>query len=300
MEEKEKKAPFADVNPVLFVCIVLFVVFIAYQVIGALITFLVTGGDIKVDSSNVVLMRILISFSQFMFILFPAILLSMLQGNKSSSVFRLKNPPLNILLLSILGILLIQPSLQVIIHLQDKLFLAIPGVSDLYTQLKEIFKQLEEFTISIINASSVFEFIGVVFVIAVTPAICEEFLFRGLILKNFERVLSWIKACVFTGVLFAIFHFQPINIIPLILLGIFLSVITVASDSIYPAIICHFLNNFIAALAFYIYGKEDFTKEFSGSDELYFIILGIVSLILFFAIMIYIIKFKNKQIQNIV
>ena len=295
MENEIKKAPFANVNPVLFVCIVLIVVFISYQVIGALITFIATGGDIKIDSSNVVLMRFLISFSQFMFLLFPAILLSILQGNKTSEVFRLKAPPINILLLSVLGIILIQPSLQVIIYLQEKLLLAIPGISDIYTQTQEIFKQLEEFTISIINAGSLFEFIGVVFVIAVTPAICEEFLFRGLILKNFERALSWFKACVLTGILFAIFHFQPINLIPLILLGVFLSVITVVSDSIYPAIICHFLNNFIAALAYYLYGKEDFTKDLSGSDEIYFIITGIVCLIIFLILFKFIMNLKKKE-----
>ncbi|MCY7360920.1 MAG: CPBP family intramembrane metalloprotease, partial [Ignavibacteria bacterium] len=146
-------------------------------------------------------------------------------------------------------------------------------------------------------AKSFPEYLLIVFVIAVTPAICEEFLFRGLVFKNFEKIIPATKAIFFSGLLFALFHFHPFNIIPLAILGIFLTFIVYHSGSIYTAVICHFLNNFISATAIYIYGTESLsTEKMSGDEQLQFIILGLISFIIFIGI-IFMIK-KNSIFKN--
>ena len=125
-------------------------------------------------------------------------------------------------------------------------------------------------------------------VIAVTPAICEEFLFRGLVFKNFEKIIPASRAIFFTGLLFALFHFHPFNLIPLTVLGIFLTFIVYHSGSIYTAVACHFLNNFISALAVYIYGSETFGTDPSSTmtpeEQIQFLLLGILSLAIFITI----------------
>lgn len=279
------KGPLSKINPALFILITLVTVFITYQIIGGVITVLVLGPDIIEEPTNLNLTRIIITFSQFMFILVPVIVLSMMQGNVFKETFRLKKPDILVFILSVLGILIVQPFLQVYLYLQNKLIFSIPFGTEILKSVKELFDSLEALTLKLVASHSVTEFIFVVFVIAITPAICEEFLFRGLILKNFERFVTPVRAIVFTGFIFALFHFHPFNIVPLAILGIYLTFITFYSGSLYTAIFVHFINNFFSAAAVYVFGKEQIDDPDMGGPELtQFILLGVLSLVLFIAI----------------
>ena len=86
------------------------------------------------------------------------------------------------------------------------------------------------------------------FHIAVVPAICEEVLFRGYLLRSFERSTSTWIAVLLSGALFGLYHLQLTNMLPLALLGVALGAITVATGSIVPAIVAHFINNAGAVL----------------------------------------------------
>lgn len=82
-----------------------------------------------------------------------------------------------------------------------------------------------------------------IFHIAVVPAFCEELLFRGFILRNFERsMLPW-AAIVLSGLIFGLFHIRLTQFIPLAVLGMLMAWITIASGSIWPAVVAHFVNN---------------------------------------------------------
>ena len=279
------KGPLSKIHPALFILITLVTVFITYQIIGGVITVLVLGPDIIEEPTNLNLTRIIITFSQFMFILVPVIVLSMMQGNVFKVTFRLKKPDILVFILSVLGILVVQPFLQVYLYLQNKLIFSIPFGTEILKSVKELFDSLDALTLKLVASNSVPEFIFVVFVIAITPAICEEFLFRGLILKNFERFATPVRAIVFTGLIFALFHFHPFNIIPLAILGIYLTFITFYSGSLYTAIFVHFINNFFSAAAVYIFGKEQIDDPDMGGPELaQFILLGVLSLVMFLAV----------------
>lgn len=297
--ENKKKAPLANMHPALIVFLALVVVFITYQLIGGGIVALLLAGDMTPESikgKNVNLVRLVMSFSQFMFILFPAVVITMLQGASVKETFRLKKPDMPVMWLSILAIFVVQPFLQVYLYLQNKLFFSLPIDESILRQIKEIFETFEKATIALVNAGTPWEFLLVVFVIAVTPAICEEFLFRGVILKNFERFSIPFRAIVFSGLLFAFFHFHPFNIVPLAVLGFFLSFITYYSGSIYPAVICHFMNNFTASLAYYLYGKDGLNETAVLGDELMiYIAAGVISAALFFFILRIILKISKVR-----
>jgi sodium transport system permease protein len=79
--------------------------------------------------------------------------------------------------------------------------------------------------------------------IAVTPAICEEALFRGPILRGLRSRFSPLGAAVLTGLLFGIYHLSVWRLLPTALLGFGLSVIALAADSIVPAMLAHFTYN---------------------------------------------------------
>ena len=129
-----KKFPFQNVPPRLFVIITLFTIFFTYQILGGILTASVMGLDVTPNSDPVV-MRALTAFSQFMFILFPVLLLSYLQGNNFKDTFKIKKPNLSILLLSILGIFLIQPAIEGFMHLQNKLLYSLPLGDEFFNAL---------------------------------------------------------------------------------------------------------------------------------------------------------------------
>lgn len=294
----QHKAPLSGIHPALFVLLILFVVFITYQILGGILAIVVLGKDVKSFSGDVVITRLLVTFSQFMFILVPVLILSMLQGNVSRDAFRLKVPKARPFWLGMLGIVVIQPIIQSYMLLQEKLLFSLPFGSGVLKMVKDFMDSFEAATMNLVTAHGLAEFIAVVFVIAVTPAICEEFLFRGLIFKNFERSMPAGKSIFLTGFVFAIFHFHPFNIIPLILLGYFLTYVVYYSDSIVSGVIVHFTNNFISAYFIYIYGRESFDRPDAPlSDNIPLLISGAVSFVVF-AFILYAIK-KHHPIKRI-
>ncbi|HVV17633.1 MAG TPA: ABC transporter permease subunit/CPBP intramembrane protease [Polyangia bacterium] len=84
---------------------------------------------------------------------------------------------------------------------------------------------------------------GALLLMAVSPAICEEALFRGPILRGLATRFSPAVAAILTGILFGIYHVDVWRLVPTAVLGIGLSAIALASDSILPSMLAHFTNN---------------------------------------------------------
>jgi membrane protease YdiL (CAAX protease family) len=91
---------------------------------------------------------------------------------------------------------------------------------------------------------------------AVMPGVCEECLFRGAIQGVLERRGKWF-AIIFAGVLFGLFHMEPIRIVCASLLGIFFGWLVVRTGSIIPAMLAHFANNATAISAGYFLDFEE-------------------------------------------
>jgi sodium transport system permease protein len=85
--------------------------------------------------------------------------------------------------------------------------------------------------------------LGTLALVALTPAICEEALFRGPILRGLRARVGPAAAVALTGLLFGVFHLELSRILPIALLGVLLSLVALESGSILPAMLAHFLNN---------------------------------------------------------
>ncbi len=118
------------------------------------------------------------------------------------------------------------------------------------SRLLEIPKELEELGASLYTASSLPELAWVLLVIAVTPAVCEETLFRGYVQRTLSRVIGW-KSVLLVGLVFGLFHFQPLGLLPLALLGVLFGFFYHRSESIVPAVAGHFTNNAAVVLLYY-------------------------------------------------
>jgi sodium transport system permease protein len=110
---------------------------------------------------------------------------------------------------------------------------------------------------------------------AFSPAVCEEALFRGPILRGLRTRFSALGSAILTGLLFGVFHGDVWRFIPASILGFLLSVIALAADSIVPAMIAHFANN-ACIIALASTGKEE--AEMGTRARLALIALGCAGL----------------------
>lgn len=88
-----------------------------------------------------------------------------------------------------------------------------------------------------------------VFISCVMPAVCEEALHRGFILKSFQSRWQnkWVLS-ILMGLIFGLFHGSVWRFIPTALLGFSLTYLMVETENmVYPALF-HFINNFIPSL----------------------------------------------------
>jgi len=104
------------------------------------------------------------------------------------------------------------------------------------------------------------------FIIAVIPAIAEEFLFRGVIQNIFKRWFCNVHwAVIVTALIFSVVHGQFFGILPRFALGLMLGYLFVVIGSIWAPIIAHFVNNGAATIVAFLETKgfiETTAEEF--------------------------------------
>ena len=77
---------------------------------------------------------------------------------------------------------------------------------------------------------------------ALIPAICEEFIFRGILCYEYENG-GVFRAVVFSSVFFAMLHFNPVNILVYLFSGAVLAMVLYGSRSLIGAMLAHVLYN---------------------------------------------------------
>jgi membrane protease YdiL (CAAX protease family) len=112
------------------------------------------------------------------------------------------------------------------------------------------------------------QFILAFFVIAVLPAIGEEFVFRGLLQNHLNVITKNLHVAVWlAAILFSFFHMQFYGFVPRIILGALFGYLYAWSGNLAYPIIAHFVNNGFTLLMMYLYNKGavDFDIESTES-----------------------------------
>jgi hypothetical protein len=125
-------------------------------------------------------------------------------------------------------------------------------------------------------------------IIAVLPAIGEEYLFRGIIQNKLELILKNGHVAIwFTAILFSAFHFQFFGFVPRMMLGVLFGYMYLWSRNLWFPVLAHFLNNGFTLTMIYLYNEgivkmniED-DKVLPWSTTLVFTLLGVVLLFYF-------------------
>ncbi len=244
-----------EMPPWLMALIVAIVLWFGFQLIGgiaAVIIHMASGGDFT-DFANVenlgrdTLLAMLRgnTVGQFVGLAAPVFLLAWLSTTKVGEFLRIRRTSFVSIILALLGLAALMPVVQWLGSLNS----ALP--------IPEAIREFEE-TLS----APIREIIGIkslvvanIFMVAVTPAICEELLFRGYIQRQLERSTGVVVAVVLTGLMFGFYHLQLSQVIPLATLGIYMAYLTWITGSLIPAILVHLANNSFAILMS-VYAEE--------------------------------------------
>ncbi len=205
--------------------------------------------------------QLLVFITQYVLLLLPALWL--VRRWHSSSVrqyIRLRNVPAVEVLLAVVGTVLLMPATN--------------WIADMLLKQLHIPDELFEMNSELFTAHSPAGFVWLIVVICLTPAICEETLFRGYLQRTFERTIGW-KSVVVVGILFGLYHFQPLGLISLSMIGMLLGFFYYRSRSLIPGMAAHFTNNFISILTLYLSVLYPDAKSLASTGAIPFWIVAV-------------------------
>jgi len=137
-----------------------------------------------------------------------------------------------------------------------------------------------------------------ILMIAILPAIGEEFFFSGVLQRLFSE---WFKnvhvAIIVTAFIFSAFHMQFFGFIPRFLLGMFLGYLFYWSGSLWLPIIIHFLNNGMAVVVAFLAARGAISMSFEtfGSSDNWYV--NISSAIVVAGLML--ILYKTRRVNSV-
>ncbi len=217
--------------------------------------------------------------------LIPSLLFPNAIGRKAISFIRVVYPfKLYYLLIAPLFILAAMPLINWLNVLNQSVTFP-EQFKALETSLRAMELQAEAITKILVQSNTTTGFLISLLVVAVLPAITEEFFFRG-ILQNFTRMCFYNNhlAIWFTAIVFSGIHGQFFGFIPRVVLGAGLGYLYLYAGNIWVAVLAHFVNNTMALIAFNLSQKYPDVLFFSDQYQFPVLvtILSFVSIALFF------------------
>lgn len=110
--------------------------------------------------------------------------------------------------------------------------------------------------------------VAVAFMISVMPGICEETLFRGFTQRGLLRRWSPFAAIGVTSILFAAVHWDKQHSPAVFPLGVWMGFVAWRTGSVWPAVLCHFVNNLGAFVLMRLWGDPE-TYEYPDEPAYY-------------------------------
>lgn len=212
-----------------------------------------TGKDLKYIGA----LKILVTAQQIGLFLVPALVLAIFEGKKPHHFYGLKTPKIELLGIVFLLMLFSVPLMSWINEQNMNMHLP-----NFLSELEKWMRKMEDdglvTTKAILAGTSVGALVINLLVIAVTPAICEELIFRG----GLQRTLGkWFKnphvAIWTSAIIFSTIHFQFFGFFPRMFLGAAFGYIYFWTGSLWYAAFAHFINNgYAVVIAWYMQRKN--------------------------------------------
>lgn len=163
-----------------------------------------------------------IASAEYLFLFIPSIIYILITKQNFKQSFCLNQLGIKSILLLILFGIVVQPSMG---------FLSVISSLIFPNQITNVVNQLN--TMPLIFS---------LFIIAITPAICEEIAFRGAFASGYDKV-NIRKAVLMNGLMFAFLHLSGQQFLYAFVMGVLFAYIVYITNSIFSSMIIHFVFN---------------------------------------------------------
>lgn len=182
----------------------------------------------------------------------PALLAARLHSSDWVGYLRLRGVDGRLLLLALIGVVGLQPVTQWLAQVNQQL------------PLPESLRLVEQSQLELIRRVLEGQ-MGVGFnlvLLALVPGVCEEVLFRGYAQRQFERAAGPAGGILLAGGLFGLYHLRPSQVLPLVVLGLYMAYLVWRTGSLVPAMAVHVAHNGLAVLgARYVQDHPNYDLE---------------------------------------
>ncbi|MES2278402.1 MAG: CPBP family intramembrane glutamic endopeptidase [Bacteroidota bacterium] len=262
----------------------LLLLFVGGLILGALLSLLLIAGIFGKDMvNNVMLMthtdtpgfvaafRIFIAFgntlSQFFF---PAVFFAYVVAKEPETYLPTKTRVPLVMYLLVIGIVFsFLPVVDITSYFNQKMTLP-AGFEGLDKWIHDTEKQGEKAINTVLQMKTIGDLLNGLFIVAVLPAVSEEFFFRGCMQTLFKKWTKNTHAAVWiTAVIFSFMHLEFLGFVPRMLLGAVLGYLFVWSGSIWPSVLAHCLNNGISVFFMYLYQHKKISTNLDGNAPMF-------------------------------
>ncbi len=239
------------------------------------------------DPDDINLVKYLQVISHLGMFIIPSFLLAWLFGPGVTKYLYLdRMPNVRVLIVSALLIFAAVPFINYILELNENM-----RFPDIMKPVEDLMRQYEEnaerTTKAFLSVETIEGLLFNLFMVAVIPAIGEELMFRGVLMRIFKRWTGNTHGAVWiTAIIFSLIHVQFFGFFPRMILGLLFGYLVVWTGSLWPAMIAHFVNNAAAVTFFFLFQHRfsDGTYENLGKGN-EGLVFALISLVVTIAIM---------------
>jgi membrane protease YdiL (CAAX protease family) len=112
--------------------------------------------------------------------------------------------------------------------------------------------------------------------LAISPGICEEAVFRGFALSSFYKRLGRWTAIVLSAGLFAAFHLSLYRFLPTFLLGLVFGWLCWRTGSLYASMLAHTLHNALSLSIGLFFAKTALARSLESQPSLWLLPIGLL------------------------
>jgi membrane protease YdiL (CAAX protease family) len=268
--------PFTKILLVAFLMLTSYLILFGAGILLAWPLFQVSPGEVIaiIENPDAVDYIELMKFLQVLYsvglFLVPALLAGFLiQRNAWDFLLANRNLTLSLTLVVFLLMIVSVPWINYLGFLNEKISLP-ERWSDLMERIEQKDATSWDLMKSYLATKSIWGLLFNLFMIAIIPAIGEEFLFRGTLQRIFSE---WFRnphlAVWLAAVLFSLAHYQFLGFIPRIILGGLFGYIYLWTGNIWFPVIAHFVNNAVAVLYYnlFLQGNLELDPQHIGMQQ---------------------------------
>ncbi len=225
--------------------------------------------------------------SHFGLFIIPAIIFAQVfETGIRKFYFPNKHTSFPLLIMGALTVILALPFVEFLGVLNSKMILP-QMFQGIESWMKTMEAQAEQMTTLFLSVDTIGGLAINLLMIAIIPAIGEELIFRGIVMKKFEQWFKNTHIAIFVSAfLFSAFHLQFFSFLPRFFLGLMLGYMFVWTGNLIVPMVVHFANNGFAVVTYYLHTKGvikvDVDSFGNFSDQP--LILSILSIIAFIAL----------------